>query len=172
MKYSMSLLIALFAASFTLPAVAGGAGGTLTIPKNIPIKKGAYIPDAVKKECHLGTAASDALRDGLGDSVKVVQAGQVSKGTGGKALQLTISRILAPGGGAWSGPKSVTIEGVLWSGGKSLGSFTAERRTGNGGFFGSRGTCGMLERDAKEIGEDIAEWMKAPTAKARLGDAG
>lgn len=166
MKNSMSLLIALFAASFTLPAVAGGAGGTVTIPKNIPIKKGAYIPDAVKKECHLGTAASDALREGLGDSVKVVQAGQVSKGTPGKALQLTIARILAPGGGMWSGPKSVTIEGVLWSGGKSLGSFRAVRNTTHGTT-----TCNMLERDAKEIGEDIAEWLKAPKAKSLLGDA-
>ncbi len=69
-------------------------------------------------------------------------------------------------GGAWSGPKSVTIEGVLWSGGKSAGSFTAERRTTHGS-----GTCGMLERDAKEIGKDIAEWLKAPKAKSLLGDA-
>lgn len=166
MKHSMSLLVALLAASFTLPASAGGGNGTLTIPKNIPVKKGARIPGAVNSECHLGTATSDAIRDGLGDSVKVVQAAQVSKGTPGKALQLTITGVLAPGGGPWSGPKSVTVEGVLWSGGKSVGHFRDTRNTTRG-----NGTCGMLTRDAKEIGQDIAKWLNAPDARTLLGDA-
>ncbi len=164
MKRSMWLLSVCVLA---LPALAGAGTGAVTIPQKIPFKQGANVPTAVRKECNLPTAASNAIRDSLQDAkVKVVQAGSVSSGTPGRALQLTITRMLAPGGGMFSGPKSLTIEGVLWSGGKSVGSFRAVRNTMGGG-----GTCTMLENNAKEIGEDIAEWLKAPKAHALLGDA-
>jgi hypothetical protein len=33
------------------------------------------------------------------------------------------------------------------------------------------GTCSMLKRVAKKLGQDIGKWLKAPEMDAMLGDA-
>lgn len=152
---------------FTLAALvplSAQAGGTLTIPKKVTFK--THVPATVKAECNLETLASENIRDAIKGYDKVQRADQVSKATAGKALEMHITGILATGGGQWTGPKSVTIEGTLWNNGKSMGRFKAERHT-SGGY----GTCEMLQRDIKVMADDIAEWLKAPKDQAKLGDA-
>ncbi len=152
--------------AFTLAALAplsAQADGTLTIPKKVTFK--THVPATVKAECNLEILASENIRDAI-KGYKVQRADQVSKATAGKALEMHITGILATGGGQWSGPKSVTIEGTLWNNGKSLGRFKAARHT-TGGYS----TCEMLQRDVKVMADDIAEWLKAPVNNAKLGDA-
>lgn len=163
----MRTLLILFTLVAAIPFTAQAAGGTLTVPKKITFQKGASIPDAVRKECGLEEKAAEAVRNDMtGRFDKVVSADSVSAKTTGKALEMHITGVLAPGGGAWSGPKTVTIKGTLWENGKALGNFTATRGTTRG-----HGTCGMLERDAKAIAGDIGNWMLAPGKDALLGDA-
>jgi hypothetical protein len=160
-----TLTLPLFTAAL-LP-FAALAGGSITVPKKVPYEKGIHIPDAVRAECGLEQKAAELLRDALGGKFdKVNVADSVSGKTAGKALEMRITNVLAPGGGPWSGPKSVEMRGTLWENGKQLGSFTARRNTTRGG-----GTCGMLERDAKEIAADIAKWIESPGKGDRLGDA-
>ena len=163
MKKSILLLFAMVLVS---PTIAFSGEDALTIPKKIPFKKGIHVPDAVRQDCKLETVAADKIRSALKDAGKIEQADHVSKATRGKALEMTITGLLAPGGGPFSGPKSVTIEGALWNNGKLLGSFKAERYTKHG-----HGTCNMLERDTDEIAGDIAKWLKDPKPDSRLGDA-
>lgn len=161
---TLLILIALVAA---VPFTAQAAGGTLTVPKKISFGKEASIPDAVRKDCGLEEKAAEAVRNAMTAHFdKVVSADAVSAKTAGKALEIRISGVLAPGGGAWSGPKTVTMTGTLWENGKALGNFTATRYTTRG-----HGTCGMLERDAKEIAGDIGKWIASPDKDALLGDA-
>jgi hypothetical protein len=143
------------------------AAGSITVPKKVPYSKDVHIPDAVRAECGLEQKTAEYVRDALGGKFdKVSVADSVSGSTPGKALSLKITSVLAPGGGAWSGPKSVTVEGTLYDGGKTIGSFTARRHTTRG-----HGTCGMLQRDAKEIADDISKWIGSPGMGDKLGDA-
>jgi hypothetical protein len=152
---------------FTLPLAAQAGGGTLTLPNKAPFAKDASVPASVRVECGLEKKVPELIRDTASKKFdKVVLAPGVSAKTPGKAMSLTISRVLAPGGGPWSGPKSVTVTGILWDNGKVAGNFRAARNTTRGG-----GTCGMLERNAKEIAGDIAKWLDAPGKDALLGDA-
>lgn len=165
MKHMALMLSAL---TLIIPVAAHAGGGTLTIPKKIAFdKKDTHVPDSVQRECDLEFQSSDMIRDAVkGSFDKVVQADHVSSKTPGMALNASITGLLAPGGGPFSGPKSVTITGTLWNNGKEVGSFKDERHTTRG-----HGTCGMLLRDAKEISEDIAKWLKDPKPDSRLGDA-
>lgn len=159
-----SLSVLLFTAAL-LP-LSGYAAGTLSVPKKVPFEKGIHVPEAVRAECALEQKVADYLREAASGEHQVKVVDSVSAKTPGKALGLTITAVLAPGGGPWSGPKSVTVKGVLWDNGKQIGNFTARRHTGGGG-----GTCGMLARDAKEIANDIAKWLGSPGKDDMLGDA-
>jgi hypothetical protein len=141
---------ALVAALVSLPLA---AAAEVKIPEKIAYDKDAAVTDAVKKECGLET--------------KVPRYVKSAAGSGGKGtLEMKITHVLAPGGGAWSGPKAVTVAGTLRDGGKVVGTFTVRRQTTRG-----TATCQMLERDAEAIGKDIAGWLKSPSMDARLGDA-
>lgn len=142
------------------------AAGTLSIPKIVPFEKGIHVPEAVRAECALEQKVADYIREAASGEHQVKVVDGTSPKTPGKALGLTITAVLAPGGGPWSGPKSVTVKGVLWDNGKQIGNFTARRHTSGGG-----GTCGMLARDAKEIANDIAKWLGSPGKDDMLGDA-
>lgn len=165
MRRRLTLTLPLLVA--TLLPLATLAGGSITVPKKVAYEKGIHIPDAVRTECDLEQKTAEHVRKALGGKFdKVNAADSVSSKTAGKALTMKITSVLAPGGGSWSGPKSVEVRGTLWENGKQLGSFTARRNTTRG-----RGTCGMLERNAKEIASDIAKWIEAPGKDSRLGDS-
>ncbi len=141
----------LVAALVLLPVAAAAA---VTIPDKIAYDKDSGANDSVKKECGLDTKIPKYVKSAAGSSGK-------------GSLDMKITHVLAPGGGAWSGPKAVTVSGTLRDGGKVVGTFTARRQTSRGGY----GTCQMLERDAEAIGKDVAAWLKSPSMDARLGDA-
>ena len=160
-----TLSVLLFAVGALLPFTSSAAD-TLTIARKVPFEKDIHVPDAVRAECGLEQKVSDYVREAAKGRHQVLVADSVSAKTPGQALDMTITAVLAPGGGPWSGPKSVTVRGTLWDNGKQIGSFTARRHTTGGG-----GTCGMLARDAKEIGKDIAKWLASPGEDDKLGDA-
>jgi hypothetical protein len=140
---------ALLAALVSLPLA---AAAQVKVQEKIAYEGG--VTDAVKKECALDTKIPQYVKSA---------AGSAGKGT----LEMKITNVLAPGGGAWSGPKAVTVSGTLRDGGKVVGTFTARRQTTRGGY----GTCQMLQRDAEAIGKDIGAWLKSPSMDAKLGDA-
>jgi hypothetical protein len=142
---------ALLAALVSLPLA---AAAEVKVPEKIAYDKNSAATDTVKKECALDTKIPQYVKSA---------AGANGKGT----LEMRITNVLAPGGGAWSGPKAVTVAGTLRDGGKVVGTFTARRQTTRGGY----GTCQMLERDAEALGKDIGGWLKSPSMDARLGDA-
>jgi hypothetical protein len=85
--------------------------------------------------------------------------------TGGATiLKLVVTKIVAPGGGHYSGPKQVRLHGDLYNGGQVY-SFDVERATLRGS-----GTCNMLEIVVDAIGKDVGKWLKKPVNGAQLGD--
>jgi hypothetical protein len=76
-------------------------------------------------------------------------------------------------GNAFTGHhKSTLVVGKLYQDGELIGSFTGRRDSMGGMFAGYKGSCSVLGRTVKALGKDIAEWLKAPTMDAQLGDLG
>jgi hypothetical protein len=164
--WSGSLLVGLCA--ITLFAGAAAAQGPdVRVQRIIPFAPGSGAPAKVIDQCDLQTRVP-AL---LGEASTRVELVDRQTGTRGRVLELEIASVRAPGGGVFSGRKWLTVTGSLRENGREIGSFTAARHSVGGvaGVFG--GTCGILERAAQVIAQDIAVWLDAPTKAARLGDA-
>jgi hypothetical protein len=171
-SFTHTLCALLLTATGVLPLAALAGDGTLTLEKKAPYAKGLGVPDAVRAECGLEQKIPEFVQEFAKKGFdKVVLADSVSAKTGGKALSMKITDISGTGGGAWTGPKHVTIEGTLWQNGKVAGTFRASRFSGGGAFGGYKGTCAILGRCAKALGKDVATWAIAPSMDARLGDA-
>jgi hypothetical protein len=162
--------------AFSVAAVAGvamlfagaaQAGDRVQVPRSIGFAADSGASDKVKDECALQTKVTHFL-DEFSDQVELVDGKPSAKG---RSLSLAIKSVLAPGGGAWSGSKSMVVVGSLHKDGKRVASFTATRYSGGGMFAGYKGTCSIIGRCAKTIGKDIAGWLKNPKDGARLGDS-
>lgn len=150
---------AVAAVLFALGAPAPAAAQAVTVSKSIGFAPGAGVRQQIVDECKLQTVVPSAVANSAGN-VELVDG----KGT----LDLVISDVHGPGGGVFSGPKWVEVKGTLQRGGKAL-TFRAKRLSAADPFSG--GTCGILAKCGRNIGQDIATWLENPVDGAELGDA-
>lgn len=152
---------------FGLLAAPAGAQ-QLQLQKPVPFAEDNDIADNIKKEC--------ALQDQLADFVKEFSATPVTFTTGpvdtahGEALQLEISDAISMGNAFLGHQKATKVRGTLWRDGQKVASFKARRNSMGGAFAGYKGSCSVLGRTVKAIGEDIGGWLKNPVDGANLGD--
>ena len=165
----IALLIALAAGALVLTALPAVAADTTKILRSIPFAPNAPVPPAVRDQCALQTKVPEFVAAAAGSSVELVDGALDRKK--GRVLELEITEVHAPGGGGFSGPKWLTVKGELYDKGKQIGSFRAKRFSTGGAFGGFKGTCAIIGRCTKAIGDDIASWLGAPTQNAELGDA-
>jgi hypothetical protein len=159
-------VIALATACFTAPGAALAEGAKVKVPRTIGFTAESGASDKVKAECKLETKVTHFLNS-FSSQVELVDG---NPGKQGRTLHLEISEVHAPGGGAWSGAKSMSVKGTLRENGKKVASFTAKRFSGGGFLGGYKGTCSIIGRCAKVIGKDIAKWLENPKDGAHLGD--
>jgi len=145
--------------------IATAEGGPIKVAREISFAETSGVRDAVRDECKLQTKVTRFL-DEYSEQVELVEDPSGSQ----DRLELTITNVNATGGGAWGGPKSMTVQGQLFQNGKPGPKFTASRYSGGGMFAGFKGTCSIVGRCAKTIGKDIAKWLENPTDGASLGD--
>jgi hypothetical protein len=151
--------------------VASLAGGTLNLQDLALYEKGMPVPDAVRAECGLEGKVVEFVQTAAARNFdKVVLVPDGAKAGAGQSLAMKITGITGTAGGAWSGAKFLTIDGTLRENGKVIGTFRATRASGGGAFGGYKGTCSILGRCAKTLGDDVAKWLAAPTMNAKLGD--
>jgi len=162
-------LSALVAGAVFVAAPPSDAADTVKIQRTIPFASTAQVPAAVRDQCQLQTKLPDFLSQAAGGRVELVD-GKLNRKVG-RVLEMEISEVHAPGGGSFSGPKWLTVKGELYDRGKQIGSFRAKRYTTGGAFAVFKGTCSIIGRCTKTLGQDIATWLAAPTANAELGDA-
>lgn len=163
-SWSASSLIGGAMLALTVP-ITMADGGTLLIENKAPFAKGIDVRPAIRLECRLEENVPKFTSDYAKDHFDKVEL--VSGAKQGKVLRMQIVAAAGTAGGAWSGRKSLVVEGTLTENGKQIGSFVAERTSGKN----YRGTCPLLGRSAKAIGKDVAEWLQTPTINARLGEA-
>ena len=124
--------------------------------------EGAGATAAVRDECGLEASLPEMVRAAASD-VELVSG----PASGARTLTLAIAEVHAPGGGPFSGPKSMTVEATLREGGKVVATARSHRVTAEP--FG--GTCGQLQKVARAIASDLAAWLANPASDAALGDA-
>lgn len=145
--------------------------GVFNVVSPVPFAEDSGASSNVKEECALETRLPQFIAEAAKRGVKVVVGPAPEEGAEGKYLYLEIVHVLGTGGGAWSGPKSVTATGELIENGEVIGSFRSSRYSTGGAFGGYKGTCSILGRCIKAMGKDIAAWLRSPTMDAHLGDA-
>jgi hypothetical protein len=159
---------ALAAGALVLAASPAFAQAT-KVPRSIPFANNAAVPEAVRNQCELNTKVPEFIAQSAGSSVELVD-GPVSR-KAGRTLEMEITEVHAPGGGAFSGAKWMSVNGTLYDQGKQIGSFRAKRYSTGGAFGAFKGSCAIIGRCAKAIGQDIAGWLAAPSQNAQLGNA-
>lgn len=169
MTFRSTSRVVLVAASAVLllsgaPAPAGT--GSIKVLRVVPFAKEAQVPQKVQDECDLQTKVPAFLSKYASD-VELIDG---KLGTTGRVLDLRIRDVHAPGGGAFSGPKWMTVTGVLRENGREVARFSAKRFSSGGVFGGYKGTCAIIGRCAQTIGKDIANWLQNPKNGAQLGD--
>lgn len=163
----LALLFVLAAGALLLAASPAFAQAT-KVPRSIPFASSAAVPDAVRAQCELQTKVPEFIAQTAGSSVELVDAPSRKQG---RVLEMEITEVHAPGGGAFSGAKWMTVNGTLYDRGKQIGSFRAKRYSTGGAFGAFKGSCAIIGRCARAIGQDIAGWLGAPTQNAMLGNA-
>jgi hypothetical protein len=142
---------------------------TVTISQSTPFAENSGASENVKKECGMESRLPKYLKDYAKKHTDVVFTTEPLESAEGKVLYLEFEHVFAPGGGGYSGVKSVSVVGELRENGEVIASLTADRAA----LFGmTPGTCSMLKRAVKKLGQDIGNWLKEPTMDAMLGDAG
>ena len=161
--------VALAAGALCLTTPPASAAESVKIQRSIPFASTAQVPAAVKESCQLQTKLADFISQSAGGSVQIVD-GALNRKLG-RVLEMEITDVHAPGGGAFSGPKWMSVKGELFDRGRQIGSFRAKRYSTGGAFGGFKGTCSIIGRCTKALGEDIARWLAAPSMNAEIGDA-
>lgn len=119
-----------------------------------------HVVEAVKRDCALDTMVGDWVLESVSKkhpgSRKLQQGDKPGKD---RLVKVTIVNVVGVGGGAYSGPKSMTVRAEVIESGKVIGSTTKERTSGGGAFGGMKGTCAIFGRVAKTLGADVAAWL-------------
>lgn len=167
--------LSLFAASLSLACVVVVTAPTSWTPASpdpavlnlLPASfaPGSGVTDAVLAECDVEHELPEMLA--RYSPVPVVLA--TAPDGAARVLTLTVTQILAPPGGAFTGPKLMTVHGDMQqlgpAGWQTVASFDVRRTTTRGG-----GTCGMLEVIADAMGRDVRPWLEQPSMDALLGE--
>lgn len=147
---------------------AAAQADTVTISKSTPFAEDSGASDNVKNECKMELRFPKYVKDYAKKHTDVVLSSEPLENAEGKVLYLEFEHVFAPGGGGYSGTKSVAVVGELKENGEVIASVTADRAA----LFGmTPGTCSMLKRAVKKLGQDVGKWLEAPTMDAMLGDA-
>lgn len=150
---------------------AAQAADAVHVQRPVPFNEDAEVPGAVRRECKLDEQLADFLAQYAREKgITVEFAPQVTATSPGQSLVMEISDVVSDGNAFLGHHKSVTVKGKLYRDGKLAGSFKGRRNSMGGAFGGFKGSCSVLGRSVKVLGEDIAGWLAAPREDALLGD--
>lgn len=161
-------------ALFILAVSASGLSNAnpVTMQSAVPYAADAKIAQKVRTECtQLGSQLAQFTQAfGKQNGVKVQLKDAIDTNQAGRVLQLEITDAVSMGNAFMGHNKFSTAQGTLFENGKKIASFEARRISMGGAFAGYKGSCSVLGRTVKAMGKDIAQWLKAPTDNALLGD--
>ena len=159
-----------------LSVLAGNAiaADPILVAKPVPFADEAIIAGKIKKECDIQNQLADYLEEYAREEqkIEVKFSSALNIEASGMVLDMQIKDAVSEGNPFIGHRKSTLVAGKLYRDGQLIGSFAARRNSMGGMFAGYKGSCSVLGRTVKSLGKDIAEWLKAPTMDAQLGDLG
>jgi len=154
----MKLIQTTFLLSALATSFAASAAERLYFQVPVQYGPGIFAPQAVRDECELERHLADDVSSQVSKEYRKVELAGPGEDVGNeKVLKVTITNAWGAGGGAWSGPKSLQVRAEIKQGEATMASGMFRRSTSVGGF---KGTCGMFHKVTRELGGDIAEWLK------------
>ena len=145
--------------------------GPITIQNTVPYSPGNAIANNIKQECGINQQLSDFMKEYAVEKGLELRGADVLDTSGpGNVLKIEITHAISAGNAFIGHRKSTSIRGELYDNGKLLASFTGSRNSGGGAFAGFKGSCSVLGRTVKVLGEDIVIWLKHPANNAHVGD--
>ncbi|HZX33579.1 MAG TPA: hypothetical protein VFF03_19665 [Rhodocyclaceae bacterium] len=148
-------------------AIAASAATSTRLETPVTYHPNAGVVESVRSECQL----EDMLATRVGNALRRINSGgngTIEAGTDpadSQVIRLQITHVLGIGGGAWTGPKAITVSAELLENGKVLRQTKINRWTTGGVFGAFKGTCSILERSADAIGKDLVRWARNPSYK-------
>jgi hypothetical protein len=145
---------------------------SLQVQRPVPYSEDGDIADKIKQECTINEQLADYLQEYAKEKGIAVQFtdGPVDKAATGRVLDLRITNAISMGNAFMGHQKGTTAAGTLYENGEKIASFRARRHSMGGAFAGYKGSCSVLGRTVKVMGQDIAAWLTAPVDGASLGD--
>lgn len=141
---------------------------TVRMQSPVPFAEDNDISDAIKTECTIGQVLADALK--ASSKVPIELSAEVPDKATGRVLQMEIVDAVSMGNAFMGHQKFTKVRGTLYQDGEKFAAFKARRNSMGGAFAGFKGSCTVLNRTVKVLGEDIAGWLVAPRDGAALGD--
>lgn len=158
-------------AAFALLFAAQASAQALQVQRPVPYSEDGDIADNIKQECKINEQLADFILEyAKKNGIEVTFTGGPVDTAAGRALDVRITNAISMGNAFMGHQKGTTVAGTLYENGQKVASFKARRHSMGGAFAGYKGSCSVLGRTVKAIGEDIAGWLKAPTDGAKLGD--
>jgi hypothetical protein len=152
---------------FVLLCASSVMADTITVARSISFAADSGASQEVIDECEMQTRLPEYIKKEGKRKVDIELSKESLEDVEGKVLHLEITNVYAPGGGAYSGSKSVIAAGELKENDEVIASMTIRRHSMMGMM---PGTCSIMKRIAKKMGEDISIWLAEPTMNAELGD--
>ncbi len=155
----------LFLIGLCLSTTTALAANPVLLETPVTYAPGASVVDQVKSECQIENMLTTRVGDVLRKRNKTGDGTVASTGdaNGAQVLRLQITHILGVGGGAWTGPKAITVTADLLEGGKVIRNTKINRWSVGGMWGGFKGTCSILDRTAVAIGKDLGRWVADPS---------
>ena len=152
-----------FILAVAMAAIAPGfaAAGPIAVPANVPYASEGVVPENVVRECtQLGTKIATFIKqyaDKNGTSVELVDEVEFAKAP--SALRVEIFNVVSSGNAFIGHNKSMSVRVELLSGGVVKAKTSISRNSMGGFGAGFKGSCSVLGRVTKALGQDIAEWL-------------
>lgn len=144
---------------------------SIAVPKPVPYAADNDIAGNIKRECGLDLKlANFIVEDAQRRKIAVNVVGETNATMPGKVLVLEIRDAVSSGNAFLGHHKSTTVSGKYYDQGKLVGSFRDRRDSMGGMFAGFKGSCSVLGRTIRAIGEDVAGWLANPGMDTDLGD--
>lgn len=147
------------ALALVMPASLAFADSKVLLETPVVYAADAAVAAPVREQCKVESLLERDVGKALGGTVA---AGAEAEGA--RSMRLKITFVLGVGGGAFSGPKGVTIDADLVESGKVLRSTHLTRTTTGGPGAMFKGTCAILERSTEALAKDLARWAKEPAS--------
>jgi len=138
-----------------------GAEDAIQIPSDVPFTSEATVAENIRNECTtLGSRLAKSLEQFAAKyGVPTIVVDAADPNAPGRVLVLEITNVFS-GGNAFIGHrKSMAARGELFEDGVSKGKVDFSRDSGGGFGAGFKGSCSVLARCSKTLGND-SKWLK------------